>query len=140
MKCRVVLHSALRLTILISAIAKSRDLFQGEQIHCLVNKTGFCDECCWLLCWIFYAKCGKIEELAWFFREIPNKNNVTRGAMMLGFVQNGYIKDAINLFVQMQAAILSPGLRFWEAFLILLNFPLISVGLTYGIFNILNGR
>ena len=47
------------LTILISAFAKSRDLFQGEQIHCQINKTGFCDECCWLLCWIFMPSVGK---------------------------------------------------------------------------------
>ena len=46
-----------------------------------------------------------------FFREIPNKNNVTCGAIMSGFIQNGYIKDAINLFVQMQAANFEPGVE-----------------------------
>ena len=47
------------LTILISTFAKSRDLFQGEQIHCLTNKTDFCDECRWLLRWIFTPSVGK---------------------------------------------------------------------------------
>uniref|UniRef100_A0A7N2R7B5 Pentatricopeptide repeat-containing protein n=2 Tax=Quercus lobata TaxID=97700 RepID=A0A7N2R7B5_QUELO len=97
------------LTLLISAFAKCRDLFQGEKIHCLTIKTGFCDEILLTCLLDFYAKCGEIEISAQLYREIPNRNIVMFGAMMLGFIQNGYIKDAINLFHQMQAANFEPG-------------------------------
>ena len=56
----------------------------------------------------FYAKCRKIAAPAQFIREIPNRNSLTFRAMMSGFIQNGYIKDAINLFRQMQAANFEP--------------------------------
>ena len=49
------------LTLLISAFAKCRDLFQGEKIHCLTIKTGFCDEILLTCLLDFYAKCGEIE-------------------------------------------------------------------------------
>uniref|UniRef100_A0A2N9HGM1 Pentatricopeptide repeat-containing protein n=1 Tax=Fagus sylvatica TaxID=28930 RepID=A0A2N9HGM1_FAGSY len=97
------------LTLLISAFAKSRDLFQGEQIHCLAIKSGFCDDVLLTSLLDFYAKCGKIEISDQLFRKISYRNNVTFGAMMSGFVQNGYVKDAINLFHQMQAANVEPG-------------------------------
>ncbi|GMY19102.1 pentatricopeptide repeat-containing protein At4g35130, chloroplastic-like [Fagus crenata] len=97
------------LTLLLSAFAKSRDLFQGEQIHCLAIKSGFCDDVLLTSLLDFYAKCGKIEILDQLFRKISYRNNVTFGAMMSGFVQNGYVKDAINLFHRMQAANVEPG-------------------------------
>ena len=97
------------LTLLISEFGKCRDLFQGEKIHCLTIKSGFCDDVLLTSLLDFYAKCGEIEISAQLYREIPNRNIVTFGAMMSGFIQNGYIKDAINLFHQMQAANFEPG-------------------------------
>ncbi|GMY19739.1 pentatricopeptide repeat-containing protein At4g35130, chloroplastic-like [Fagus crenata] len=97
------------LTLLISAFAKSRDLFQGEQIHCVAIKSGFCDDVLLTSLLDFYAKSGKIEISDQLFRKISYRNNITFGAMMSGFVQNGYVKDAINLFHQMQAANVEPG-------------------------------
>ena len=57
----------------------------------------------------FYAKCRKIAASAQLVREIPNRNSLTFRAMTSGFIQNGYIKDALNLFCQMQAANFEPG-------------------------------
>ncbi|KAG7958808.1 hypothetical protein I3843_10G036600 [Carya illinoinensis] len=99
------------LTLLISAFAKSRDIFQGEWMHCLAIKTGLLDDVLLTALLDFYAKCGKIEISAQLFREIPFQNTVTCGAMMSGFIQNGYIMDAINLFRQMQAANVEPGVE-----------------------------
>jgi len=42
--------------------------------------------------------------LDFYAKWILNRKNVTFGAMMSGFIQNGYIKDAVNLFCQMQDA------------------------------------
>ena len=108
MKCRVAAISIETLTLLISAFAKCRDLFQGEKIHCLTIKFGFCDDILLTSLLDFYAKCGEIEISAQLFREIPNRNVVTFGAMMSGFIQSGYIKDAINLFHQMQVENFKP--------------------------------
>ena len=56
------------------------------------------------------------------------------------FIQNGYIKDAINLFVQMQAANFEPGVEILRSILDFVKLPLNNWGLNTWNFNILNGR
>ncbi|XP_058749289.1 pentatricopeptide repeat-containing protein At5g55740, chloroplastic-like [Vicia villosa] len=90
------------LTLVVSAFAKSGSLFEGEGVHCLVIKTGFLDDVLLTSLLDFYSKCGKLEMSVQLFKEIHFKSNITWGAMMSGFIQNGYIIDAIFLFQQMQ--------------------------------------
>ena len=47
---------------------------------------------------------------------------------MSGFIQNGYIKDAINLFVQMQAANFEPGVEILRSILDFVKLPLNKCG------------
>ncbi|MED6123403.1 hypothetical protein PIB30_048883 [Stylosanthes scabra] len=91
------------LTVVISALAKSASLSNGEGMHCLIVKTGFCDDILLTSLLDFYAKCGRLETSVQLFREIRCKSNITWGAMMLAFIQNGSSLDAISLFRQMQA-------------------------------------
>ncbi|KAL1368197.1 pentatricopeptide repeat-containing protein At1g11290, chloroplastic-like [Arachis duranensis] len=91
------------LTIVISALAKSACLSKGEGMHCLIIKTGVYDDILLTSLLDFYAKCGRLETSVQLFREIRCKSNITWGAMMLAFIQNGSFVDAISLFQQMQA-------------------------------------
>ncbi|MED6126065.1 hypothetical protein PIB30_074796 [Stylosanthes scabra] len=91
------------LTVVISALAKTASLFNGEGMHCLIVKTGFCDDILLTSLLDFYAKCGRLETSVQLFREIRYKSNITWGAMMLAFIQNGSSVDVISLFRQMQA-------------------------------------
>ncbi|XP_058728246.1 pentatricopeptide repeat-containing protein At4g35130, chloroplastic-like [Vicia villosa] len=90
------------LTLVVSAFAKSGSLFEGEGVHCLVIKTGFFDDVLQTSLLDFYSKCGKLEISVQLLKEIHFKSNITWGAMMSGFIQNGYFIDAIFLFQQMQ--------------------------------------
>ena len=48
--------------------------------------------------------------------------------MMSGFIQNGYTKDAINLFVQMQAANFEPRVEILRSILDFVKIPLNKCG------------
>ncbi|KAM7500083.1 hypothetical protein LguiA_024497 [Lonicera macranthoides] len=107
MQCEVV-PSFETLTLLISMSADSGDIFQGEQLHCLVTKTGLCDNILRTSLLDFYAKCGKLESSVHLFNEIPCTNSIAWSAMMSGFVHNGYFKDAVELFQYVLALGIEP--------------------------------
>ena len=56
------------------------------------------------------------------------------------FIQKGYIKDAINLFVQMQAANFEHRVEILRSILDFVKLSLNNWGLNTWNFNILNGR
>ncbi|KAL6141351.1 hypothetical protein ACLB2K_059640 [Fragaria x ananassa] len=97
------------LTIVISALAMHGILSQGESLHGLALKSGLRDDVLQTSLLDFYAKCAKLESADKLFREIPDRNCITCGAMMFGLIQNGYFHEAVGVFRQMQAAGLDPG-------------------------------
>ncbi|XP_043714694.1 pentatricopeptide repeat-containing protein At4g35130, chloroplastic-like [Telopea speciosissima] len=97
------------LTLVTSAFAKSGNLIQGEKIHGYALKSGLIDVVLQTSLVQFYAKCGELGISAQLFQETCKRNTITWSAMMSGFVQNGYFKEAIELFQQMQFASLKPG-------------------------------
>lgn len=48
-----------------------------------------------------YSKCGCLEESYKAFEEVPNKDNVSWGSMIAGFVEHGYADQAFWLFKEM---------------------------------------
>lgn len=102
------------LTLVMSGIAKSGSLSEGESVHSLAIKTGLSDDIFLTSLLDFYAKCGKLEISVELFREIHHKSNITWSAMMSGFIQNGYFMETITLFEQMQTAHLDPGPEIWR--------------------------
>lgn len=97
------------LTIVISALTKHGILCQGESLHGLAIKSGLGDDVLQTSLLDFYAKCGKLESSDKLFREIPDRNCITYGAMMFGLIQNGYFNEAVGVFSQMQASGVDPG-------------------------------
>ncbi|XP_028808711.1 pentatricopeptide repeat-containing protein At4g19191, mitochondrial-like [Neltuma alba] len=102
------------LTLVLSAIAKSCSLSEGESVHCLVIKTGLSDDILLTSLLDFYAKCGKLERSVELFREIQYKSNIAWSAMMSGFIQNGHFMETITLFQQLQATNPDPDPVIWR--------------------------
>lgn len=108
-KMRVEVEPSIEtLTSVISAFGKSGNLFQGEKLHCLTIKNGHLDGFLQTSLVDLYAKCGELEKSERLFKETPLRNNITWGAIMSGFIQNGYFNEAVELFYQMQATGLEP--------------------------------
>lgn len=130
-------------TLVISAFAKSGSLSEGEAVHCLVIKTGFCDDVLLTSLLDFYAKCGKLEISVQLFSEIHLKSNITWGAMMSGFIQNGSFIEAVALFQQMQAEDLNIVPEIWRNLLdVYANLGALKLGKVvhgYLIKNLFNG-
>jgi pentatricopeptide repeat protein len=80
-------------------------LEQGEQIHTHIIKTGFDSN-------VFvgsvlvdvYAKCGSIESARLVLDNMPERDMVSWTAMIAGYAQHEYGKEALQLFEEMQFA------------------------------------
>ncbi|KAK9289352.1 hypothetical protein L1049_007507 [Liquidambar formosana] len=109
MQREVIIPSIQTLTLVISAIAKSGCLSQGEMLHCFAIKTGMCDDIFQTSLLDFYAKCWELGASVKLFKEIHCRNSITWSAIISGFIHCGHFKEAIELFQQMQVAGLEPG-------------------------------
>ncbi|KAL9156389.1 hypothetical protein ABFS82_09G073200 [Erythranthe guttata] len=87
----------------VSAAANLTNLKLGQQVHARTIKTGFDyeTEVCNVLITL-YAKCGRLDSARRVFIEIPHKNEVSWNAMITGYSQHGYGKQAIQLFEDMK--------------------------------------
>ncbi|KAF9622117.1 hypothetical protein IFM89_029401 [Coptis chinensis] len=87
---------------LVNACANISAYEQGKQIHVHVLKLGFMfDVFAGNALVNMYAKCGSIEDADRAFSKIPEKGIVSWSAMIGGFAQHGYGKEALRLFSQM---------------------------------------
>ncbi|GLU07941.1 hypothetical protein SLE2022_248790 [Rubroshorea leprosula] len=57
-----------------------------------------------------YAKNGYLEYASIVFYRMPQKNNISWGALISGFAQNGFAQNALELFVEMQCSGFKPDL------------------------------
>lgn len=111
-KMRVEVQPSIEtITNVISAFGKSGNLFQGENLHCLIIKSGHLDDVLHTALLDLYAKCGELEKVNRLFKEFPCRNNVTWSAIMSGFIQNGCFNEAVESFHQMQASGLEPSVE-----------------------------
>ncbi|KAK7259646.1 hypothetical protein RIF29_25258 [Crotalaria pallida] len=55
-----------------------------------------------------YSKCKRVDIAASIFDNLKEKTNVTWNAMILGYAQNGCVKEALNLFCMMQSQDIKP--------------------------------
>ncbi|WCJ23665.1 Pentatricopeptide repeat-containing protein At5g19020 mitochondrial [Euphorbia peplus] len=87
---------------LISACGKRTARAEGLQLHCAAVKMGFdCYDFIQASITHFYAECGRISEACLQFR-LGNKDNVASwNALIAGFIRNGVIDKARELFNEM---------------------------------------
>ncbi|KAL6522869.1 hypothetical protein OROHE_016716 [Orobanche hederae] len=89
-----------------SAVSASANLTKknlGKQIHSRIIKTGYDieTEVCNVLVTL-YAKCGCLNGARKVFVGIPHRNDVSWNAMITGYSQHGYGRQAIELFEDMK--------------------------------------
>ncbi|CAN4097003.1 unnamed protein product [Withania somnifera] len=103
-----MLQSAVRpnhltLSTMLSASAGMAMLNQGLQLHALVLKMDMeLDLSIQSSLISMYSKCGIVDEAYKIFKFINSPNIVSFNAMITGFAQNGYCKEALKLFDQLQ--------------------------------------
>ncbi|XP_058113247.1 putative pentatricopeptide repeat-containing protein At3g01580, partial [Magnolia sinica] len=99
-----VIPSIETLTLLISASTKLGNFLLGKIIHSYAVKKGLNDVFLQTSLVDFYAKCGDLGISTQLFEEIQEKNSISWSVMMSGFIQQGYYKEAIELFRRMQVS------------------------------------
>ncbi|XVF21363.1 hypothetical protein REPUB_Repub12eG0084000 [Reevesia pubescens] len=57
-----------------------------------------------------YAKNGYLEYASRVFKKMPSKNDISWGALISGFAQNGFARNALELLVEMQGYGFKPDL------------------------------
>lgn len=75
----------------------------GRALHAYAWKAGF-GECVYVLSSLvdFYGKCGEVDDAREVFDAMPATTVVTWNSMLMGYINNGRIDDAVDLFYQMR--------------------------------------
>jgi pentatricopeptide repeat protein len=94
---------------LLSACASLLTLHQGLWIHCYIIKHEFEWDVVLATALIdMYATCGVLEVARRLFDKMSERNVVSWNAMISGYTQNGYFKEALTLFNRMQKGDIKP--------------------------------
>lgn len=101
---RVTYLCALKACASIGAICKGKLVHveiikSGLELDCLVGST-LVD---------MYSKCGSLEDAHKVFDNLPTRDVVSWGAIIVGYAQHGHGEPALELFKQMQQAGVKPG-------------------------------
>lgn len=93
----------------VSATANLTNFKLGRQIHARIMKTGYDHdvEVCNVLITL-YAKCGSLNGSRRVFTEMPLKNEISWNAIITGYSQHGYGRQAIELFEEMKLLKMTP--------------------------------
>jgi pentatricopeptide repeat protein len=93
----------------LSVCANITALDQGRQVHCLSMKSGF-DSYTFVGSSLvgMYAKCGCIKEAGRLFDKLPQRNLAAWNAMIIGCAQHGLVKEALELFSEIELAGMKP--------------------------------
>ncbi|XP_041004648.1 pentatricopeptide repeat-containing protein At2g13600 [Juglans microcarpa x Juglans regia] len=96
---------------LLNACANLAELQLGRQAHCHVLKHGFLfkseeesDIFVGNSLIDMYMKCGSIEDASRVFKNMVERDYVSWNAMIVGYAQNGYGAEALQLFQKMLAS------------------------------------
>jgi pentatricopeptide repeat protein len=87
----------------LKACAGTGMLAAGRALHGYAWKAGF-RECVYVLSSLvdFYGKCGEVDAARKVFDAMPETTVVTWNSMLMGYINNGRIDDAVELFYQMR--------------------------------------
>lgn len=96
-------------TIILNACAHLSALQEGRQVHaqiksCTAEIDIFVENC--LL--DFYAKCGSMEEAAWVFDQMIERDIVSWNTMISGYTRHGHGSKALKLYARLQQEAVKP--------------------------------
>ncbi|KAM7259315.1 hypothetical protein ACFE04_015056 [Oxalis oulophora] len=87
----------------------------GEKIHCIVFKCLFESDVFVSSALIdMYSKCGELEMAKRVFDEMVDKDLVAVNALVLGYAQHGFAKEAMTLVEKMKTFGLDPNVVTWN--------------------------
>lgn len=93
----------LTLSSMLSATSGLATLNQGQQIHAFALKMDMeFDLPIQNALVSVYAKCGNVVDACKSFMNISSPNTISYNSMITGFAQNGFAKEALNLFYKME--------------------------------------
>ncbi|XP_057858599.2 pentatricopeptide repeat-containing protein At2g27610-like [Cryptomeria japonica] len=88
---------------ILPACAKMGALEQGMDIHQSIMEGGFLSDVVVATALVdMYAKCGSIDKARELFDRIPQKDVMSWNAMIAGYAQNGFSKDALEILELMK--------------------------------------
>ncbi|KAB1207548.1 hypothetical protein CJ030_MR7G007547 [Morella rubra] len=98
-----IIHDTVAIMNLISACAILGDLKRGREVHAQAVVCGFRPELPLANSLIaMYSKCGDLHSSRNIFDQTTQKSLVSWTAMILGWAQNGFSRDALKLLVQVR--------------------------------------
>ncbi|XP_059645374.1 pentatricopeptide repeat-containing protein At3g47530 [Cornus florida] len=95
--------------LVLQACANLGELEFGERVHKYIQEHGYGDAlnlCNSLVA--MYSRCGCLEKAYQVFKEMNSRDVVSWSAMISGFASNGYGREAIEAFREMQRLGVSP--------------------------------
>ncbi|XP_057816438.2 pentatricopeptide repeat-containing protein At3g12770-like [Cryptomeria japonica] len=96
---------------ILPACAKMGALEQGKDIHQSITEGGLLSDVVVASALVdMYAKCGSIDKARELFDKIPQRNVVSWNAMIAGYAQNGFCKDALRIFELMKHSGIYPNI------------------------------
>ncbi|XP_057866832.2 pentatricopeptide repeat-containing protein At3g26782, mitochondrial-like [Cryptomeria japonica] len=94
---------------ILPACARLGALEQGMKIHQKVFKSGLMpDDVVTTALIDMYAKCGSMQKACQLFNKMPQQDVISLTAIAAGYVQNGLVEKAVDIFKQMQLAGVKP--------------------------------
>ncbi|XP_057818471.2 pentatricopeptide repeat-containing protein At2g13600-like [Cryptomeria japonica] len=91
------------LATILPACSKMGAIEQGMDIHQSIIKNGFLSDVVVANALIdMYAKCGSMHKAHVLFDKMPQKDVISWNAMIAGYAQNGFCKDALELLELMK--------------------------------------
>jgi len=105
MRCGSVCPNSLTYLSLLMACSGLQALKEGHQIHGILLKLGIqTDFCIESALMDMYSKCGSVEDAWKIFESAAQLDGVTLTVILVGFAQNGFEEEAIQLFVKIVKA------------------------------------
>ncbi|XVF00887.1 hypothetical protein REPUB_Repub04eG0040600 [Reevesia pubescens] len=103
MKGSEVSYDAIVVMNLVSACAILGDLRKGKQTHAQAVVCGFLSELPLVNSVMsMYCKCGAVDSSRTLFDQSTQKSLVSWAAIISGYVQNGFSREALNLFIKVR--------------------------------------
>ena len=104
--------NAVTMVSVLQTCGQSKDLIFGMEVHLFVNETPM--ELDISLCNAligFYAKCGSLDYAQELFQGMSEKDEVTYGSLVSGYMVHGFVDNALDIFYRTK----NPGLSIWNA-------------------------
>ncbi|XP_057837437.2 pentatricopeptide repeat-containing protein At2g13600 isoform X2 [Cryptomeria japonica] len=94
---------------ILPACAKTGALEKGMDIHQSIKDRGISSNVVVATALVdMYAKCGSIDKARELFDKMAQKDVISWNAMIVGYVQNGFVEKALEIFKETQLAGVNP--------------------------------